>query len=92
MRVSASPVINDKGERLGAVAEWLDRTDEVRIEKEVADMVDGALRGNFETRLPLEGKEGFFKQLSEGLNQLSEVTQNGLTDVAQILQRVAAAT
>jgi methyl-accepting chemotaxis protein len=89
MRVSASPVINDKGERLGAVAEWLDRTNEVRVEKEVADMVDGALRGNFTTRLTLEGKEGFFKQLSEGLNQLSEVTQTGLTDVAQILQRVA---
>ena len=85
LRVSASPVINEHNERLGAVAEWLDRTDEVRIEKEVAGMVDGALRGNFETRLSLEGKEGFFKQLSEGLNQLSEVTQTGLTDVAQIL-------
>jgi methyl-accepting chemotaxis protein len=89
MRVSASPVINDKGERLGAVAEWLDRTDEVRIEKEVAGMVDAALRGNFETRLALEGKEGFVRQLSEGLNQLSEVTQSGLTDVAKVLQRVA---
>ncbi|MBK9349466.1 MAG: hypothetical protein IPN05_04395 [Sulfuritalea sp.] len=90
LRVTASPVINDKGERLGAVAEWLDRTDEVRIEKEVAGMVDGALRGDFETRLPLEGKEGFVRQLSEGLNQLAEVTQGGLTDVAQILQKVAA--
>ena len=89
MRVSASPVINDRGERLGAVAEWLDRTDEVRIEKEVAGMVDAALVGNFETRLALDGKEGFVRQLSEGLNQLSEVTQNGLTDVARILQRVA---
>jgi methyl-accepting chemotaxis protein len=89
LRVSASPVINDRNERLGAVAEWLDRTDEVRIEKEVAAMVDGALAGNFETRLSLEGKEGFVRQLSEGLNQLSEVTQNGLTDVAGVLQRVA---
>jgi hypothetical protein len=30
------------------------------------------------------------RQLSEGLNQLAEVTQGGLTDVAQILQKVAA--
>ncbi|MBI5793018.1 MAG: MCP four helix bundle domain-containing protein, partial [Rhodocyclales bacterium] len=89
MRVSASPVINENNERLGSVAEWLDRTNEVRIEREVAGMVDGALRGDFKTRLSLEGKEGFFKQLSEGLNKLSEVTQTGLTDVAQILQRVA---
>ena len=90
MRVSASPVINERNERLGAVAEWLDRTDEVRAEREVAGMVDGALRGNFETRIGLEGKEGFFKQLSESLNQLSEVTQAGLSDVAGVLQLVAA--
>ncbi|MDP2824713.1 MAG: methyl-accepting chemotaxis protein, partial [Sulfuritalea sp.] len=90
LRVSASPVINDRNERLGAVAEWLDRTNEVLVEKEVAHIVDGALRGDFVTRLSLEGKEGFFKQLSEGLNQLSEVTQTGLSDVARVLQLVAA--
>jgi methyl-accepting chemotaxis protein len=90
LRVSASPVINERNERLGAVAEWLDRTAEVLVEKEVAGIVDGALHGDFVTRLSLEGKEGFFKQLSEGLNQLSEVTQTGLTDVARVLQLVAA--
>ena len=90
LRVSASPVINDRNERLGAVAEWLDRTNEIRVEQEVANIVEGALRGDFVTRLSLEGKEGFFKQLSEGLNQLSEVTQTGLSDVARVLQLVAA--
>jgi methyl-accepting chemotaxis protein len=90
LRVSASPVINDRNERLGAVAEWLDRTNEVMVEKEVAGIVEGALRGDFVTRLSMEGKEGFFKQLAEGLNQLSEVTQTGLTDVARVLQLVAA--
>ena len=90
LRVTASPVINARNDRLGAVAEWLDRTNEVMVEKEVANIVDGALRGDFVTRISLEGKEGFFKQLSEGLNQLSEVTQTGLTDVARVLQLVAA--
>jgi methyl-accepting chemotaxis protein len=90
LRVSASPVINARNERLGAVAEWLDRTPEVLVEKEVAGIVEGALRGDFVTRLSLEGKEGFFKQLAEGLNQLSNVTQSGLSDVARVLQLVAA--
>jgi methyl-accepting chemotaxis protein len=90
LRVTASPVINARNERLGAVAEWLDRTGEVLVEKEVAEIVAGASRGDFVTRLSLEGKEGFFKQLSEGLNQLSEVTQTGLTDVARVLQLVSA--
>ena len=89
LRVTASPVVNDQGQRLGAVAEWLDRTGEVVVEREVASIVEGALRGDFEQRLALEGKEGFFKQLAEGLNKLSEVTSTGLNDVASVLKTIA---
>jgi methyl-accepting chemotaxis protein len=90
MRVTVSPVINERGERLGTVAEWRDRTSTVRVEQEVASIVEGASRGDFLMRLSLEGKEGFLKQLALGLNQLFEVTQKGLSDVARILQLVAA--
>ncbi|MCX7180317.1 MAG: MCP four helix bundle domain-containing protein, partial [Proteobacteria bacterium] len=89
LRVTASPVINAQGQRLGAVAEWLDRTGEVIVEQEVEKIVHGALRGDFEQRLSLEGKDGFFKQLAEGLNKLSEVTSTGLQDVARVLKTVA---
>jgi len=89
LRVTASPVINERNDRLGAVAEWLDRTNEVWSRRN-GQHRRWALRGDFVTRLGLEGKEGFFKQLAEGLNQLSEVTQTGLSDVARVLQLVAA--
>ena len=89
LRVTASPVINEQGSRLGAVAEWLDRTGEVTVEQEVARIVDGAQRGDFEQRLTMEGKEGFFKQLAEGLNQWAQVTSSGLQDVARVLKTVA---
>jgi methyl-accepting chemotaxis protein len=89
LRVTASPVINERGERLGAVAEWLDRTGEVQVEREVAEIIAAAGRGEFDTRLATDNKEGFFKQLAEGLNQLSGVVSSGLNDVAQVLQRVA---
>ena len=89
LRVTASPVINTEGQRLGAVAEWLDRTAEVTIEREVATIVEAAQRGNFEHRLSLEGKEGFFKQLSEGLNHWAQVTSTGLEDVARVMKSVA---
>ncbi|HLA36286.1 MAG TPA: Cache 3/Cache 2 fusion domain-containing protein [Rhodocyclaceae bacterium] len=89
LRVTASPVFNERKERLGAVAEWLDRTAEVQVEREVADIVDSAQIGDFDKRLSLEGKEGFIRQLAEGLNSLSEVTSSGLKDVATVLQAVA---
>ncbi len=89
MVVTANPVINDQNERLGSVAEWQDRTSEVRVEEEVASIVQGALMGDFDKRVGLEGKEGFFKALAEGLNSLAETTSNGLNDVARVLQAVA---
>jgi methyl-accepting chemotaxis protein len=89
MRVTANPVIAADGERVGSVAEWVDRTAEVTAQQEVAQMVNAASAGDFHHRMNVAGKNGFFLDLSESLNRLSEVTQSGLTDVAQILQRVA---
>jgi methyl-accepting chemotaxis protein len=89
MRVTASPVFNDKNERLGAVAEWMDRTQEVKVEQDVENLILAAGNGNFDLRLDMEGKDGFFLKLSEGLNQLSMTVSSGLQDVAQVMQAVA---
>ena len=87
--VSANPVISASGERLGAVAEWRDRTLEVISEREIAEVVRQAAAGNFTGRLSLEGKEGFFKGVAEGLNQLLETSARGLNDVAGVLNALA---
>lgn len=85
MVVTANPVINEKGERLGAVAEWQDRSLEVAVEKEVAEIIAAAGRGDFTQRISLEGKEGFFLQLSKGINELMETSSVGLNEVVRIL-------
>lgn len=83
--VTANPVINDQGERLGAVAEWIDRTTEVAIEKEVAAIIEAANRGDFTQRIKLEGKEGFFLQVGKGINGLMETSSVGLEEVVRVL-------
>ncbi|WP_373974054.1 nitrate- and nitrite sensing domain-containing protein [Chitinibacter sp. SCUT-21] len=88
MTVTANPVINEQGERMGAVAEWVDRTLEVQIEQEVEDLIINAAAGNFETRLQLEGKVGFYRKIAEGLNQLSLTVETGLNDVGRVLKAV----
>ncbi len=89
MTVTANPVFNDKGERLGAVAEWQDRTVEVAVEREIEDIITGANEGDFGKRLNMEGKEGFFRNLAEGLNQLLETASSGLNAVAEVLTALA---
>ncbi|TCS72240.1 methyl-accepting chemotaxis sensory transducer with Pas/Pac sensor [Sulfuritortus calidifontis] len=89
MVVRASPVINERGQRLGAVAEWTDRTAEVAVEKEVAELVNAAAAGDFSRRLNPAGKEGFFLQLAEGINKLVETSERGMNDVAEVLKALS---
>ncbi|MBV5285911.1 MAG: PAS domain-containing protein [Methyloversatilis discipulorum] len=87
--LTTSPITNAAGQRLGSVGEWLDRTDEAAIEKEVTDLVRSAGNGDFSQRLSVDGKQGFFRQLTEGLNGLVQQVSDGLSDVARVLNAMA---
>ena len=85
----ANPVFGENGERLGAVVEWNDRTIEVAVEREVADLVNAAADGDFTRRLELGNKSGFLLNLATGLNQLVETADRGLQDVVRMLSALA---
>ncbi|MDP3715268.1 MAG: PAS domain-containing protein, partial [Burkholderiales bacterium] len=85
----ANPVLDEKGARVGTVVEWRDRTAEVAAENEVAGIVKAANDGDFTRRLPLEGKEGFFKVLAEGINGLMQTSEIGLSEVVRVLSALA---
>ncbi len=87
--LTASPILDSQGTRMGTVVEWADRTQEVAIEKEVADLVQAAGQGDFSGRLGLEGKAGFFVNLSSGMNDLMSTSEQGLGDVADVLAAFA---
>lgn len=86
----ATPVLDAKGVRAGTVVEWADRTAEVATEKEIDAIVQAAVNGQFSSRLSLDGKEGFFKALAVGVNQLMQTSEQGLNDVANLLAAFAA--
>lgn len=87
--LTANPIINTQGERLGTVVEWADRTAEVNVEREVAAVVQAAADGDFQQRLTMHGKEGFFANLSQGMNQLMATSEQGLNDVSDLLAAFA---
>ncbi|MBK6744680.1 MAG: Tar ligand binding domain-containing protein [Hydrogenophilales bacterium] len=89
MTVIANPVINDKGERLGSVVEWGDRTEEIAVENEVSGLVEAAAQGDFSRRIALSDKEGFFLKLSEGINNLVETSERGIKDVGEVLKALS---
>ena len=62
---------------------------EGRVGAEIDAVVQAASGGDFASRIELEGKEGFFKTLSEGINQVMQTTELGLNDVATLLTAFA---
>ena len=89
MVVIANPVINEQGQRLGTVAEWHDRTDEVIAENEVAAIVGAAAMGDFSMRFDLDGKEGFLRHLGEDINRLMHTSETGLNEVVRVLNALS---
>jgi len=71
-RLTLNPVISSEGERIGVVVEWVDRTLEVRMEREVQEMVAAVLQGNLARRISLDGKTGFFAGLGRDINHLAD--------------------
>ncbi len=89
MKIVANPVLAEDGERLGAVVEWTDRTAELEIESEVQHVVDSALAGDLNQRIAMKGKDGFFATLSQGVNQLVEVSERMIEDTVRVLGAMA---
>ncbi|MDH5392535.1 MAG: methyl-accepting chemotaxis protein [Gammaproteobacteria bacterium] len=88
-RLTANPVVNEQGLRLGTAVEWLDRTNEVAVEKEVENIVSSAKAGDLTQRLELAGKDGFFLQLSEGINDMIGTISESFEDVARVMRSMA---
>ncbi|HEX6735469.1 MAG TPA: methyl-accepting chemotaxis protein, partial [Azonexus sp.] len=87
--LAASPIINERGERLGTVVEWRDRTAEVEVEREVAGIIAAAVAGDFSKRIDSSRMSGFFRDLSGGINQLLEASAAALEDVGAMLARMS---
>lgn len=85
----ANPIRDTKGQRLGTVVEWRDRTAEVAAETEVGSLVAAAADGDFTKRITEAGKEGFFLQLATGMNKLMETSSVGLEEVARVFSALA---
>ncbi len=85
MSFAANPIIDDNNQRLGTVVEWVNRTAEVTIQKDIGLLIDAAQNGDLTRRMDLTGKQDFFLTLSQGMNQLFDTTSEVFEQVAQVM-------
>ncbi|WP_086932476.1 methyl-accepting chemotaxis protein [Agarilytica rhodophyticola] len=88
--IATTPIIDQRSKRLGTVIEWKDRTEEIKIEKEIDSVIDKAAQGDFSTSLNLTNKSGFFYSISKELNTLLQTINIAITDIAHLFSALAA--
>lgn len=85
----ATPVLDDKHNKLGVVVEWKDITAQLQIEKELEKLVDSVSTGKLGALISTDDKEGFYLTLSEGLNKISQTVNGFVSDISASLQKLA---
>ncbi len=86
--MTLNPVTGGQGERIGTVAEWFDRTQEVAVEQEMQQMLSAVVSGQLDKRIELAGKSGFFAAMSAGVNRLADTTAEIVARVKQVASEV----
>ncbi|MBE1299422.1 MAG: PAS domain-containing protein [Alteromonadaceae bacterium] len=85
----ATPVLDDKRNKLGVVVEWKDITAQLQIEKELEKLVESVSTGKLGALISTDDKEGFYLTLSEGLNKISQTVNGFVSDISASLQKLA---
>ena len=89
--LSANPIVDAQGVRLGSVVEWRDRTAEVAAEQEIGAIVDSAVKGDFSQRIGLEGKEAFFRMIGDKFNGLLDTVTGTIREVSAAAAQLSSA-
>ena len=85
LRITVNPIVASGGDHLGTVIEWNNRTQEVAIEEEIKTIVNSSLAGDLSQRIDLTDKSGFFEMLSQGINNLVDVSERVINETVSVL-------
>jgi methyl-accepting chemotaxis protein len=88
-RLAISPWFDDAGTYCGSVVGWTERSAELAVQREVAAVVGAAAAGDLSANLPLEGKQGFLRELAAAINELLAATRAGVEEVQGVLAALA---
>ncbi len=89
LNVTANPVVNERGVRLGSIFEWEDITQQTNIQHEVQVIVDAARQGELDRRADLSGKTGFYSTLCVGINEMLDTVSTAMQEAVDVLSGLA---
>lgn len=88
IRIGSTPIISN-GYLVGYVIEWLDRTVEANMERDIAKVTQGMKDGDFSHRIHAQAVGGF-QSIKDNLNSALDVIQMALNGITAIISAQAA--
>jgi methyl-accepting chemotaxis protein len=88
--LNAAAILSDSGEYLGNVMEWADITAQKKAQTEVDRLISAASIGQLSERIKVAEFDGFFKDLSQGVNKMLDAVVTPLHEAQQVLTALAA--
>ena len=82
-------VIGSGGQHLGAVVEWRELTEELRLQGTIDKVLEAANGGDFSRRIETVGIEGTMARLASGINQLNQLVEGVTRDLGDMLGALA---
>jgi len=89
LKVNTGPVVNGAGEAIGTVVEWTDATSDLAMQAEFVRIIDAAKSGDFDQRIDLAGVDGVYRDLGEGMNQLTSMVTQVTDELGAMLEAMA---
>ncbi len=87
--LTAVPVFDATGKRLGTAVEWRNITELKAVQSEVAGLVQAAQQGNFSQRVNLDGKTGFMRDIAGGVNGMVDTMARAVNDIDGVMDALA---
>ncbi len=82
-------VTGSNGQNLGAVVEWRELTEELRLQGTIDQVLDAANGGDFSKRIDIAGIDGTMAKLASGVNQLNQLVEGAARDLGDMLGALA---
>jgi methyl-accepting chemotaxis protein len=89
LRVTIVSIFDERDIYIGRATQWVDRTTEMALEKQISTIVAAAATGDFHGRIETQTAQTFFRQLTQGLNLLLETSEKSFNDMATMFEALS---
>ena len=87
--VNATAILDPDGKYMGNMVEWQDITEQKDAENQIKNLIDGAVKGELDSRIETEQYEGFMKSLGDSINVLMDSVVQPVKEVSRVMKSLA---